>query len=365
MLSYSRSFLRQSHRQIPKRPSKMNSASPTIRDVAVAAEVSVATVSKYVNGTKRFSPEVESRLKEAIERMGYRSNPLARSMITGRTRTIGLAVLDISNPHFANVVKGANRVALEHDYTLLLIDTEENPARERALIEALAQRVDGLLISSRLSDDEATWMLQLNKPVVMLRHMHELTVPTIGIDNRLATYMLGRHLLKLGHKRIAYLGFGQASIDEERTRGIRDCLSEVGLPLDVFDVHAPTSHAGEQAASKVLLGPRRPSAVICYNDLIALGFMKEARTLGFRLPDDVSVAGIDNAPYGEFAVPTLTTVDTQSESMGELATMNLIDALSGRADSAHLILEPRLIVRDSTSVCAVRSSRARSLRKGA
>ncbi|CAD6531828.1 LacI family DNA-binding transcriptional regulator [Paraburkholderia metrosideri] len=330
----------------------MKNTSPTIRDVAVAADVSVATVSKYVNGTKRFSPEVELRLKETIGKLGYRSNPLARSMITGRTRTIGLAILDISNPHFTNVVKGANRVALEHDYTLLLVDTEENPTRERALIEALAQRVDGLVISSRLPEDESAWMLDLNKPVVMLRHVHELTMPNIGIDNRLATYMLARHLLNLGHRRIAYLGFGHAPINDERVRGARECLAEADLALDVYDAHAPTAAAGEQACSKVLLGPRRPDAVICYNDLIALGFMKEAKSLGFRLPQDVSVTGIDNAPYGEYAEPRLTTVDTQSEKMGELATQKLIDALSGQTDTAHLILEPRLIVRESTAAYA-------------
>ena len=103
----------------------MKRTTPTIRDVAAAAGVSVATVSKYMNGAQRFSAPVEARLKEAIEHLGYRSNPLARSMITGETRTIGLAILDIRNPYFTNIVKGANRIALRHDYTLLLVDTEE------------------------------------------------------------------------------------------------------------------------------------------------------------------------------------------------------------------------------------------------
>lgn len=328
----------------------MKNATPTIRDVAMAAKVSVATVSKYVNGTKRFSPEVESRLKATIEKLGYQTSPLARSMITGRTRTIGLAILDISNPHFASVVKGANRVALAHDYTLLLVDTEEDPAREHSLIEALAQRVDGLIVSSRLSEREAGWMLDLKKPVVMLRHLDELAIPTVGIDNHLATYMLARHLLDLGHRKIAYLGFGQAPIDPERIRGASECLAEEGLSLDVYDAHAPTSVAGDQACSRILLGPRRPHAVICYNDLIALGFMKGAKALGFHLPRDLAVTGIDNAPYGEYSEPALTTVDTQSEKMGELATRKVVDALAGETDAACLMLEPRLIVRDSTSI---------------
>ena len=235
-------------------------------------------------------------------------------MITGRTRTIGLVILDISNPHFTNVVKGANRVALQHDYTLLLVDTEES--RARTLIEALAQRVDGLIVSTRMPDDEAGWMLDLNKPLVLLRRSPGLPIPSVGIDNRLSTYMLARHLLNLGHMRIAYLGFGAARVNDERIQGARDCLAEAGLTLDVHDAHAPTAEAGERACSRVMLGPQRPQAVICYNDLIALGFMKEATSLGFRLPQDVSVAGIDNVPYGEYAAPALTTVDIQSENMG-------------------------------------------------
>jgi DNA-binding LacI/PurR family transcriptional regulator len=327
----------------------MKKPSPTIRDVAATAGVSVATVSKYINGAQRFSAPVEAKLKAAIEKLGYRSNPLARSMITGETRTIGLTILDISNPHFTSVVKGANRVALQHDYTLLLVDTEENQARERPLTEALAQRVDGLIVSSRMPEEASQWMLELNKPVVLLRRSQRLPIPSVGIDNHLATYMLARHLLNQGHRSVAYLGFGQARINDERIRGARECLAESGLTLEVHDAHAPTAQAGERACSRVLLGPNRPEAVICYNDLIALGFMKEAASLGFRLPQDVSVTGIDNVPYGEYSAPPLTTVDIQSEKMGELAMQKLLDALGGRPDRGYATFEPRLIVRESTA----------------
>jgi LacI family transcriptional regulator len=330
----------------------MKRSSPTIRDVAAAAGVSVATVSKYINGTQRFSSLVEAKLKEAIATLGYRSNPLARSMITGRTRTIGLTILDISNPHFTNIVKGANRVALRHDYTLLLVDTDENQARERPLTEALAQRVDGLIVSARMPGDESQWMLELGKPLVLLQRSEQLRIPSVGVDNRLAAYMLARHLLNLGHRHIAYLGFGQAGINDERIRGARECLAQAGLTLDVYDAHAPTTLAGEHACSRVMLGPRRPQAIICYNDLIALGVMKEAAALGFKLPRDLSVTGIDNVPYGEYATPPLTTIDTQSEKIGELAMQKLIDALAGHADTGHTTFEPRLIVRESTAACS-------------
>ncbi len=270
-------------------------------------------------------------------------------MITGRTRTIGLTILDISNPHFTNVVKGPNRIALRHDYTLLLVDIDENQAHERPLIEALAQRVDGLLVSSRLPDEQAHWMLDLDKPVVLLRNA-ELPIPSVSINSRLATYMLARHLLDLGHRHIAYLGFEHARINDERIRGAHDCLAEAGLEPDVYEAHAPTSLASKQACSRVMLWPQRPQAVICYNDLIALDFMKETASLGLRVPRDVSVTGIDNVPYGAYAAPG-PTVDIQSEKMGELAMQKLIDALAGHADSVNFMFEPRLIVRESTAAC--------------
>jgi LacI family transcriptional regulator len=322
----------------------------TIRDVAAAAGVSVATVSKYMNGTQRFTPAVEARLKQAIEQLGYRSNPLARSMITGRTHTIGLAILDIRNPHFTNIVKGANRVALQHDYTLLLVDTEESQEREKTLIESLALRVDGMIVSSRMPDDSVQWLLDLGKPVVFFGRSTRFPISSVGTDSCLAGYMLANHLLKLGHRRFAYLGFGRSRWNDERIRGIRNCLDEHGIPLDVHDAQSPSAAAGERACSGLMLGPKRPDAVICYNDMIALGFIKEARELGFQLPQDVSVAGFDNVPYGEYTSPSLTSVDFQSERMGELAMTKLIDELQGKAaeSAGYSMLDPRLVVREST-----------------
>jgi len=327
----------------------MSKPSPTIRDVAALAGVSVGTVSKFINGSKRFSASVETSLKAAIEELGYQSNPLARSLVTKQTHTIGLTVLDVSNPHFTNIVKGANRVALRHDYTLLLVDVDETQARERPLIETLARRVDGLIISSRLPEEQSAWLLDLGKPLVLLRRSERLSIPSVGIDNRLATFMLTRHLLDMGYRDFAYLGFGQARINDERIDGVRDCLNQVGLDVDVHDVHAPTNRAGEHACSRVMLGPRRPQAVICYNDLIALGFIKAATALGINVPRDVAVTGIDNVPYGEISAPTLTSVDTQSETMGEIAMQKLIGALAGDNTVEHITIEPCLVVRESSA----------------
>jgi LacI family transcriptional regulator len=145
----------------------MKKNAPTLHDVAKAAGVSTATVSKHLNGTQRFSANVEATINAAVAELGYRSNVLARAMITGETKTIGVSILDINNPHFTAVVKGANRVAIEAGYTLLLDDTEENQGRELQLLDTLSRRVDGLIVSSRMPETDIKTIVDYGKPIVI------------------------------------------------------------------------------------------------------------------------------------------------------------------------------------------------------
>lgn len=326
----------------------MKKTIPTIRDVAAAAGVSTATVSKFVNGAQRFSPAVEATIKAVIAELGYRSNPLAQSMITGRTNTIGLSVLDIGNPHFTSIVKGANRVALAHGYTVLLVDTEENPSRERPLLEALSRRVDGMIVFSRMLEKDMGWMVELDKPMVFFGSLSHLDIPSVASDDHRGAYMVTRHLVTLGHRNIAYLGFSKSRRDEERLGGIRECLAAHNLPLAVFDGSAPSAPEGERICSSIMMGPAHPDALICYNDLMALGFMKEAQTLGFRLPADMSVTGFDNILFGNYTSPALTTVDLQSERMGATAMEKLLASIDGKPITSFTKIEPQLILRAST-----------------
>ncbi len=322
---------------------------PTIRDVAVAAGVSTATVSKYVNGAQRFSPAVEATIKSVIAELGYRSNPLAQSMITGRTKTIGLSVLDISNPHFTSIVKGANRVALEHGYTLLLVDTDENPDRERPLLEALSRRVDGMILFSRMQEEAMGWVVELDKPMVYFGRLSELKLPSVSSDDHRGAYMLAQHLVTLGHKHIAYLGFSRSRRDQDRLGGIRACLDAHKLPLTTYDASAPSALEGERMSSAIMLGAEHPDALICYNDLMALGVMKEVQTLGFQVPADISVAGFDNIEFGRYTSPPLTTVDLQSERMGVVAMEKLLAIIDGKPTEDLSTVEPRLVLRASTT----------------
>ncbi|MBK7660075.1 MAG: LacI family DNA-binding transcriptional regulator [Betaproteobacteria bacterium] len=325
---------------------------PTIRDVAGQAGVSIATVSKFINGTQRFSAAVERRIQAAIDELAYHSNPLARSMITGKTGSIGVVILDILNPHFTNIVKGANRIALEHGYNLLFVDTEESQARESDLIAALSRRVDGLIVSTRMPQEDLPGVLALGKPVVFSGRVAPEGSVSIGIDAYAAAYMIGELLVKQGHRKIAYVGFAPARPDQERIKGLTDSLAAHGLAPTRFEAQGPTLAEGERVCSTVLLGKGKPDAVVCYNDLVAIGFMGVATTLGIRIPEDLSVVGIDNIPFGRFTSPALTTVDTQSEKLGEEGMRLLLRLIAGEDPPApgHTRLEPRLVLRDSTRV---------------
>lgn len=326
----------------------MKKTAPTIRDVAAAAQVSTATVSKYINGAQRFSPKVEAAIESAIATLGYRSNPLAKSMITGRTNTVGLSVLDITNPHFSSILKGANRVAHDQGFSVLLVDTEETPSRERRTLEELSRRVDGMIVFSRLREHEMAWMAEIDKPLVFFGSLAELPLPTVASDDHGGAFMLARHLLMLGHKRIAYLGFSKSRRDEERLGGIRECLGAAGLELAIFDGESPSLAEGERLCSSIVLGSSRPDALICYNDLMALGFMKEAANLGVAVPRDISVVGFDNIAYGRYTTPALTTVDLQSERMGATAMEKLLAVIRGQEVERQTRIAPQLVLRAST-----------------
>jgi LacI family transcriptional regulator len=326
----------------------MKKSAPTIRDVAAAAQVSTATVSKYINGAQRFSPKVEAALQAAIANLGYMSNPLAKSMITGRTNTIGLSVLDITNPHFSSILKGANRVANDQGYSVLLVDTEETPSRERRTLEELSRRVDGMIVFSRLREAEMAWMAEIDKPLVFFGSLNALPLPTVASDDHAGAFMLTQHLRMLGHKRIAYLGFSKSRRDEERLGGIREALAAAGMDLAIVDADAPSLAEGERLCSSIVLGAGRPDALICYNDLMALGFMKEAANLGMAIPRDMSVVGFDNIPYGKYTTPALTTVDLQSERMGATAMNKLLAVIRGEQVEKLTKIAPQLVLRAST-----------------
>ncbi|MBC7917417.1 MAG: LacI family DNA-binding transcriptional regulator [Rhodoferax sp.] len=323
--------------------------SATIKDVARAANVSTATVSKFINGTQKFTEATEQRLRDAVTHLGYRADPLARSMITGRTRTVAVVILDIRNPHFTGIVKGANRKAIERGYNLLFVDTGERQSGEVGMLRDLSRRVDGLIVSSRMPDSDLSALRDLKKPVVFFGRAGGAGVHSVSADGKAAAGMLARHLMDLGHRKIAYLGYPLARWDAERKAGLTDAMLEMGLAPQYFAAEAPTLEAGEKAVSEVLMGVDRPEAVVCYNDLLAIGFMSQAQLAGIRIPEQLSVAGFDDIAFSRYTTPSLTTVDMQSEAMGELALVRLLELIEGTLVASEETLRPRLVLRNSTA----------------
>lgn len=323
----------------------------TIRDVAHAAGVSTATVSKFINGGQRFSREVEDRLTHVIRELGYVSNPMARGMITGKTGNVGIVILDILNPFFNGIVRGASRVAQRNGLNLLFADLAEGELPELAMLQALSRRVDGLIVSARLSDVSVDWLQQSGPPAVY--YGGQTLRPdcySVGIDSAQAGHMLGRHLRDLGHRRIAYLGFPGARWSAGRWAGLCEAFEGSGAELRQHVSQAPVAEEGERLASEVLLCTEPPDAVVAYNDLLALGLMSQAQALGLRVPEQVSIAGFDNILYARYGSPPLTTVDMAGEPMGAMSMERLAQRIRGElSGGGHEALVPRVLARGSTA----------------
>jgi len=336
---------------------------PTLQDVATAAGVSSATVSRYRRGVRRFEPALEARMAEAVAALGYRDNQAARSLATGRTGAVGLVVLDLRNPHFTGLVQGAQQVAQAHQTSLVFVDTAESQAPERQLVEALARRVDGLVVSSRLAGGAVDWITQLGKPVVFFGRLGLPGWHSVSVDGRAAARLLGQHLIALGHRQVAYLDFAGSRWSAERLRGLREVLAGVGGRVVVHAVAAPTAEAGEAVAAQVLLtaGSQTdsqasaqpsglPTAVVAYNDLLAIGFLFEARRLGVAVPQQLSVVGFDDIPLARYVSPGLTTVAMHSAQQGSVAMQRLLQLIAGQGpEPFDETLPPRLVLRASTA----------------
>ncbi|HEX5125993.1 MAG TPA: LacI family DNA-binding transcriptional regulator [Rhodocyclaceae bacterium] len=320
----------------------------TIRDVASAADVSIATVSKFMNKLQRYSPEVEARIRHCAETLGYRRGLAIHSMATGRTRTVGMAIQDVRNPHFASLFRGASRIAATHEYSLLVVDLQENQSSALAMLEALSRRVDGLIVSSRVPDESVDWLIALNKPVVFCGRIQRQGIISVHTDSYRAAYMLGQHLIESGRRRISYLGFPAAGWNAERIRGLSDALAKKGLTPTLHETSSPSLEGGRNAATSILLEGQRPDAVVGGNDLIAIGLMHEAQSLGLRIPEDIAVAGFGDTPVASYMWPPLTTVDLRSEQQGEAAMHRLMSAILKEDTSNEVELEPHLVARAST-----------------
>ncbi len=328
----------------------------SIRDVAELADVSTATVSHVINGTRPVSSELTERVRQAMALLSYRPDAVARSLRRRETLTIGMLVPSIEIPFFASVVYSVERAASDYGYSVILCNSGWQQATEEAqLQDLLARRVDGLIcISAQMGPAEIAPVVETGTPVVMFeRQMPGVDLDSVGLDNAHGARLATRHLLDHGHRRIAIVcGPAISSVSTERIDGFRQTLTSAGLTLDPGLVFTGDylSDSGRQALDYFLTLDEPPTAIFAFNDMMALGLLQALYERGLVAPDAMAVVGFDGISLSQYTSPSLTTVRQPLEVMGRAAVELLLARIRGEGpgEAQHVTLEPELIVRDSS-----------------
>ncbi|WP_022882780.1 LacI family DNA-binding transcriptional regulator [Gryllotalpicola ginsengisoli] len=327
-------------------------ARSTITDVARAAGVSVATVSKVINGRDGVAPATFQKVMRVVSELGYETSLVASSLRRRRTGVIGILVAEFE-PYSSELLKGISAAAHGTGYELLAYSgplAAEPPAGwERRSLSRLA----GTLVDGAIVVTPTVLMPDTSIPVVAIDpHTGRGGPSTIDSDNVAGSHLAMRHLLELGHRRIAHIsGRGDLESSHLRERGYREALEQAGLPFDPDLVRDGEYRRQEAAAAarELLARPDRPTAVFAANDLSAFGVIEVAHELGLRVPEDLSVIGFDDIPDASRSTPRLTTVAQPLGEMGAEALRMLLALLDGNEAERHIRLDASLVVRDSTA----------------
>lgn len=320
-------------------------ANPTIYDVAKKLGVSPSTVSRALHKPGRMSAVTESRVREAAEALGYRINPLARALPTGRTYSVGLVLSDITNPVFSPLVRGTELVAAEHGFTMVLAESQESPEVEFEVASKLTQSTDGLvLVASCLSDDQIM-EISARKPLVLVNRELE-GIPSVVPDITHAVEQALDHVQRLGHKSVAYISGPKAAwVSAQRWNILLGQALARGLSLVEIDSTAPTVEGGEAAFQRIRASGA--SVAIAYNDLIAIGIMRSYAKHGLSIPKDLSVIGFDDIFTSRLISPSLSTLHSPLTRAGKLAANRLIADVQDTEDESSVELAAHFVERES------------------
>ncbi|GAA5165512.1 LacI family DNA-binding transcriptional regulator [Ornithinimicrobium tianjinense] len=317
-------------------------ARTTIYDVARAAEVSPATVSRALSRPDAVHPETLARVLGAAERLGYRKAPGARAGGARHTDTIAMVVPDITNPYYFSAITGAERRAQAAGLTLVLVNSEENAAHERRNVERLLGRVDGfVLASSRLPDEEIVGFASRTKVVLLNRWVDGISCAMVEQDH--GSRQIVHHLVSLGHEHLVYLGGPVNSwVRHQRWNALRGAAEAEGVRIDLLGPYRPSSVDGGAAADAAMR--TGATGFVAHNDLLAIGVLQRLRARGVDVPGEVSVVGYDDMFVATICTPALTTLGGEYE---EAARFGVELLLEERRDS-QVVLPSSLTIRGST-----------------
>jgi len=329
-------------------------STPTLHDVAREAGVSTATVSRCLNDPDRVIESTRLKVMAAVERLGYSPNFGARVMAARRTRTIGAIIPTMENAIFAQGLQAFQETLRDQGYTLLVASSSYQPQIEDEQIRSLVARgAEGLLLIGYERDPAVYRFLQTQEVPALITWAYRDTSnpPSVGFDNRAAMRALAEEVLRLGHRRIGVIAGTTRANDraQERVAGIRDAANAAGLPPQ--DLHIIETDygiaSGARAMATLLAHDPTPSVVMCGNDVLAVGAMKQAKAMGLRVPEDLSITGFDDIELATIVSPELTTVHVPHREMGQRAAEALIEMVDGKRPNAIAPLPTTMRLRAS------------------
>ncbi len=341
----------------------------TIQDVARLANVSPSTVSNVLNGrTDHMRAETLDRVQRAIEQLGYSPNRTARNLKTGRVEMIGVIVPSVANPFYGTFAHRIEQAALKHGYQILLGNSERDPERERRYAEEMwSHGIRGFITgSSPLALTHLVSLVERGLAIVAFDRQEQssdvLPIDSVSVDNVRAAQMAAEHLLALGHRRIGFLTGPVRTVNRlKRLEGYRRAITQAGIEPDselIWEKPLQSGFGdnegvelGRQGVTELLSRPHCPTAIIAINDMYALGAYAGARDLGLRVPNDLSIVGIDDIVLAQVIDPPLTTVRQPLAAMAAAAVETIIQRIQKKSESApqHITLAPELVVRQSTA----------------
>lgn len=327
----------------------------TIKDIARYAEVSVSTVSRVLNGKPDVSEETKTRINEAIKKLGYSPNSVARGLVMRKTNVIGFIVPDVMNPNFPELARGIIEQADSHGYSVIFFDTNHDSKVEKKAIKLLrSNQVDGIIVSfTEANQDELIKLKEENFPSVQVyRKSPNSILPTIAIDNVTSAYNAVSHLLHLGHTRIGHITTGEITLSGlERMQGYRKAMEEAGVYVEDewIQVCDHSVEGGEEATDKLLDSDPAITAIFSSHDLMAIGAYESIYKKGLIIPDDISVVGHDDIGIAKLVRPKLTTIKTYKKNLGRAAVDLLIEEIQSLSPvRREELFQTKLIVREST-----------------
>ena len=332
----------------------------TIKDIARQAGVTHATVSRALRGSPLISVETSKRIRQIATESGYQLSAAARSLKTNRSQVLGVIVSHIADPFFSEILQGIDEIAQQGGYSLFIAAAQHSLTREQAIVKTMREhRVDGVIIcSTPFSAEQSQLLLSYNTPSVVINNQSaEDYRYSIYHDDLYGSQQVAQHLIDLGHRRIAYLGSAlSARANFQRLMGFKERMQAAGIPVPehfIREVEANDPEAASQAIGHFLALAERPTAIFCFNDMLATGALKGLQQAGLSVPQDCSVAGFDNITFSAYTNPPLTTFDQPKREIGIQAARLLLGLLDHtEADSPPPTIQTlrgTLLVRASTA----------------